>query len=102
MCPETPEEDLVAWLERTEEALGYDETIDALQRGLMETLGISSNAQLDGLRHAAGLEDTLADHGIHAVLVEYSWGRDLRYGVQGLPGLWGWERMQEIMSEEEE
>jgi hypothetical protein len=101
MCPETPEEDLVAWLERTEEALGYDDTIDALQRGLMKELGITTQAQLDALREASKIEDIFAEHGIHPVTAHYPWGNEPRYGIQGMPGLWGWAAVQKIMEGEE-
>ena len=98
---ETPEEDLIAWLERTEEELGFDETLTALQQGLKDTLHITTDAQLEGLRQASGLETGLAEHGIHAVTVTYPWGKELRYGIQGMPGLWGYASVQQIREGED-
>jgi hypothetical protein len=69
---------------------------------LRKEFGRDFPARVEALWSAIGTSDTLADFGIHAVTVRYPWGAELRYGVQGLPGLWGWTVVQEIMSAEGE
>jgi len=43
----------------------------------------------------------MSEHGIHGVTIHYPWGVEVRYGIQGLPGLWGLDKVREIMEEEE-
>jgi hypothetical protein len=102
MCPETPEEDLVAWLERMEVPMDKQLDIKTFKDWLTDQIGIPTDAQVEGLWSAIGTSDTLADHGIYFVGVRENWGTNPRYAIQGLPGLWGWERVQEIMAEETE
>jgi len=40
--------------------------------------------------------EELAPKGVRPVVVEYKWGRVLRWAIRGYPGLWGTERMIEI------
>lgn len=100
MCPETPEEDLIAWLERCEIPIEDQTNIDSFRTYLKDELGITKDTQVEALWSAAKGEDTLAEHGIHAVKITYPWGVEIRYGVQGMAGLWGWAAVSEIMEEE--
>ena len=43
----------------------------------------------------------LAERGIRGIIIEYPWGTQVRYGIQGMPGLWGWESVQRIREAEE-
>lgn len=40
--------------------------------------------------------ETFPLYGVRPLTVEYPWGEETRFGIKGFPGLWGWERMQEI------
>ena len=76
-------------------------SIATLQEYLRDEFGITGDLQIEALWGATGVKDLYSEHGVRAVLVTYPWGQELRYGVQGMPGLWGWESVQEIMEGEE-
>jgi hypothetical protein len=102
MCPKAQEEKYQEWLERLEIPIDKAADIETLRNYLKGEFGITTDAQVQALWDTLDIKDTLAEHGIHAVMVTYPWGKDLRYGVQGMPGLWGFEAVQTIMEEEEE
>lgn len=100
MSLKTPEERYQEWLERLEipieETAEYEKFQDYLRRELE-----LSDTQIEALWGATETRyDVLAGHGIRPVTIVYPWGREVRYGIQGLPGLWGFERMREILGEE--
>ena len=68
---------------------------------LEEEIGIKGGS----LDIAAGVYERdlirLAEHGIRGIIIEYPWGRQIRYGIQGMPGLWGWASVQRIREAEE-
>jgi hypothetical protein len=100
MSPRSPEERYQEWLERMEIPIENQTNIEALKEYLAGQLIEPSDAQVQALWSATGIKDTLADFGIHAVIVHFTTGNQLRYGIQGLAGLWGWEAVQTIMAEE--
>lgn len=95
------EEDYAGWLGRLD--VDVEDTVDkeTFQKYLAEELGIDLPQQVDALWSAQQHETTFEEHGIHTVTVTYPWGRELRYGVQGMAGLWRWESVQKIRAEEE-
>jgi hypothetical protein len=46
-------------------------------------------------------ETLLGLHGIRGLTIPYPWGREVRYGIQGLAGLFGWAVVQLIREAEE-
>jgi len=75
--------------------------ITRFQDYLREQFGITEPTRVEALWGATETESTLAEAGIRAVRIEYPWGWQVRFGVQGMPGLWGWESIRTIMIEEE-
>lgn len=102
MSPRSPEERYQEWLDRMEIPLEQQTDIETMQRYLKDEFGITGEAQIGALWSAVEKADILGEHGIHSVTVTYPWGRELRFGIQGLSGLWGWAAVQQIMEEEEE
>ena len=98
----TPDEKIADWLQRMDIPVEDRASIKAFKKYLEEEFSFYTDAQREALLGAFKADTTLEEHGINAVIVPYPWGKELRYGVQGMPGLWGWEAVQEIMSEEEE
>ena len=96
MSPKGPEERYQEWLDRLEIPIENTTDISALQTYLKEEFGITGDAQVAAIWDTLGVSTDYSGHGIHAVTVTYPWGKELRYGVQGMPGLWGWEAIQEI------
>ena len=96
MSPKGPEERYQEWLDRLEIPIENTTDISALQTYLKEEFGITGDAQVAAIWDTLGVSTDYSAHGIHAVTVTYPWGKELRYGVQGMPGLWGWEAIQEI------
>lgn len=101
MSPKSSEEKYQEWLERLEIPVEETTSIERLKEHLRDEFGITGDLQVEALWSATGMSADLAEHGIRAILITYPWGRELRYGVQGMPGLWGWASIQEIMEEEE-
>jgi hypothetical protein len=89
------------WLERLEIPLEDLADIESMKTYLKDEFGIDGERQIEALWDTARLSVNYSDMGINTVIVTYPWGRELRYGVQGIPGLWGWESIQEIVSAEE-
>ena len=91
MSLKSQEERYQEWLTRLEIPLEETTTVEKLQTYLRDELGMSA-AQIDALVEATSFSTTnLAEAGIHPVIIEYPWGREVRYGVEGHPGLWGYE-----------
>jgi hypothetical protein len=105
----TTDEEIEEWLGRLEEteALPSDyETFQRMLKGELQmpdgsTVNYNEN-QVDALWAAKGVEQNLADMGIHGINIHYPWGVERRYGVQGMSGLWGWESVQTIIAGEQE
>lgn len=102
MSPETSDERYQEWLERMEIPLDQQTDIESMKTYLKDEFNITGEAQVQALWSAVDIQDRLAELGIHAVTVQYPWGAQLRYGVQGMSGLWGWDSVQQIMEAEEE
>jgi hypothetical protein len=100
MSPKSPEERYQEWLDRMEIPIEQQTDIDTLRKYLKDEFGITGDAQVAALWDTIGVSDLLSEYGIHAVTVTYPWGRELRYGVQGLAGLWGWAAVQGIIAAE--
>lgn len=96
---QTREERYQEWLERMEIPVYCQEDIETFKEYLREEFGITRESQIEALWSAVDIERTLRDYGIRPVLVEYPWGEELRYGVKGKPGLWGWRSVREMMEE---
>jgi len=89
------EERYQEWLERLEIPIEETAEIERLQTYLKEEFGFTE-AQIDAIIGASEFRYTdLAEAGIHPVIVVYPWGREVRYGVAGQPGLWGYEAAKE-------
>jgi len=97
------EERYLEWLERLEVPIEDTVSIEALQEYLKDMLGFyPTSGQLDALWGGTTFEqDILAPIGIRAVYVIYPWGSEIRFGVKGRPGLWGWESVLGFVEEEE-
>lgn len=73
---------------------------DTFLKYLAEELGIKNMDFADSLWEASGTSTSWAEHGIRGVPITYPWGREVRYGVQGMPGLWSWASVKEIEASE--
>jgi len=96
------QEEYEEWLGRVEEKEELSDQWDLFQSTLRSELYDYNDAQIEKLWELKGVKQDYAEHGIYGINIEYPWGTERRYGVQGMPGLWGWERVQEIMAEEVE
>jgi hypothetical protein len=74
---------------------------DRFTKYLAEELGITNLDFQESLWSEVDTSFLMSEHGIKGVTITYPWGVEVRYGIQGLPGLWGLERVREIMEEEE-
>lgn len=68
---------------------------------LAEELGITNADFQDSLWEETDTLSRMAEYGIHGLPITYPWGVEVRYGVQGMPGLWSLESVREIMEGEE-
>lgn len=94
------QEEYEAWLGRLDIPIEQEEDIETLRGYLSEEFGITLDAQVEALWSAVETKWDLGEAGIRGITITYPWGRERRYGVQGLPGLWGWDRIREIMTQE--
>lgn len=101
MSPKAADERYQEWLDRLEIPVENTTDIETLKNYLKDEFGITGDAQVEALWSATGVTEVYAAAGIRAVTVTYPWGKELRYGVQGMPGLWSWASVQEIMAAEE-
>lgn len=102
------QEEYEEWLGRLEEEAplpdDYETFVKVLSGELRMPDGSTLNyndAQIETLWELKQGDVEYDEHGVTAVLVRYPWGAEMRYGIQGLSGLFGWERLQEIRAEEE-
>jgi len=95
------EEEYEEWLGRLDIPIEAQADKETLRQYLRDELGITYDAQVDALWDATGKHIDLEEMGIRAVRIEYPWGVEIRYGIQGLPGLWGYDAVKQIMEEEE-
>lgn len=96
------EERYQEWLERLEIPIEETATVARLTDYLFDTLGYS-DLQIDAIVDAVDFRDIeLADVGIHPFTIEFPWGKQIRYGIEGLPGAWGFTRMREIYERRKE
>ena len=77
------------------------ERIEQISDNLVSDLGLYTRKQADAIISGIPISLSLEEHGVHRVLVTYPWGLETRYGVQGMPGLWGYESVRQIMEAEE-
>lgn len=96
-----PEEAYEEWLGRMDINLEDYDTIEQLKDRLTAEIGEPTDAQLEMLWAQKPRTEVYSEHGIRAITIEYPWGTELRYGIQGMPGLWGWSAVQEIREGEE-
>ena len=89
------------WLRAVEVPVEDTATRERYLTYLEEELGLKGGS-LDIARYTYERDiTTLAEHGIRAVPIKYRWGKTVRYGVQGISGLWGWASVQRIREAEE-
>lgn len=102
MPPISSDERYQEWLSRLEVPVEATTDIETLKDYLKDELGITGDAQVAALWDATGTKDMLAEFGISPVTVDYVTRgfKELRYAVQGMPGLWGWESVQTIIAAE--
>jgi hypothetical protein len=67
---------------------------------LSEELGITNPDFQESLWAETDRVSRMAYYGIKGTPVKYPWGVEVRYGVQGMPGLWSLKSVQEIGEEE--
>lgn len=100
------DEEYEEWLGRLEEeeALPTDwSEFQSVLRGELTWTGGQrldyNDTQIAALWEFKGGQPPYAEFGVKQVIVHYPWGTELRYGIQGMPGLWGWETAREVMVE---
>ena len=98
----TPQEEIEIFLARLEEEEQAPPYIEDFKIWLGQQIGVATPAQEEALWEAKKSQISEEEHGIRPVIVTYiSRGtRELRYAVQGLAGLWGFESIQEIREAE--
>jgi len=101
MSPKSSDEKYQEWLDRLEIPVENQVDIETLKDYLKDEFGITGDLQVEALWSATEVSADMMEHGIHAVTITYPWGKELRYGVQGMSGLWGFARVQEIRAGEE-
>lgn len=104
---ETTDEEIEEWLGRLEEKSplpeNYDDFVRILRGEIEAATGVTydfNDTQIQLLWDAKGSEVVYSEHGIHGVIIHYPWGVEIRYGIKGKAGLWGWESVQEFGREE--
>ena len=89
------------WLRAKEVPVEDTATRERYLTYLEEELGLRGGS-LDVARYTYERDRAkLSEYRIRGLLVRYPWGTQVRYGVQGLPGLWSWESVQRIREAEE-
>lgn len=101
------DEELEEILGRLDIPLEAQEDQETLRDYLRETLNPTSDKQIAAFDHIVervwegiGRTANMELIGIRRITIEYPWGIEVRYGVQGLPGLWGWARVRQIIEAE--
>ena len=94
------EEKYMEWLERLEVPIEETVSINRFQDYLNNLIN-PTEAMLDALWGALEQKyEELAPEGVRALTIEYPWGSQVRYVIEGHPGLWGYAGMMEVMAEE--
>ena len=88
------EERYIAWLERLEIPTEVTTDYERFSEYLVAEFDFEES-QIDALWETLEFEmEELYSRGIRPVLVEYPWGSQLRFAIQGRRGLFGWERVK--------
>jgi hypothetical protein len=95
------QEEYEEWLGRIEEEEPLSEDRELFQETLRSELYGLNDEQIEALWGVKQLQTDYSEHGIRALIVRYPWGSEIRYGIQGVSGLWGWESVQAFREEEE-
>jgi hypothetical protein len=95
------EEQYEEWLGRLDIPIEAQRDIETLRGYLRDELGITTDAQVEALWSATGVTAEYGEYGIRQVRVDYPWGVEVRYGIQGMPGLWGWAAVQQLRAGED-
>jgi len=101
MCPKKTSEEYEDTLARLDIPVDAQIDKDTFLKYLADELGIKNMDFADSLWEASDTVSDWAEHGIRGVTITYPWGREVRYGVQGMPGLWSWESVKAIEAGEE-
>jgi len=96
----TPEEDILGLLDRLESDYTQARTLEECRNMLKAELGYDRPVLAEAIWSALPTKTTQAEMGIRGVNVKYPWGWEHRYGIQGIPGLWGWAAVSELMEAE--
>lgn len=100
MSLKTTEERYQEWLERLEIPIEETAVYEQFQKYLRDELEFN-DAQIDALWEATHYRyEDLAEIGISPITYTYKTGprageREVRYGIAGVPGLWGYRAMKE-------
>jgi len=86
---------------RWEKILTKSDFEEELTRVLLEVGRTPTLKQIEEFWEAAGIKQLEEEHGIRVVEVTYPWGEEIRFAIQGLPGLWGRWAVEKIREEEE-
>jgi hypothetical protein len=95
------QEEYEEWLGRLEEEEPLPDQWDLFQATLKGELYGFNDTQIEKLWELKGVEADYAEHGIRSLIVKYPWGSEIRYGIQGMSGLWGFDTIQELRSGED-
>ena len=101
MSPKKTDEEYGETLVRLDIDIENFADIATFKKYLSDELGITNPDFQEALWAETPRYLDYEKYDIHGVTITYPWGREVRYGVQGLPGLWGWESIIEIMASEE-
>ena len=97
----TPDEKIADWLQRMDIPVEDRATIEGFKAYLEEQFNWYTDAQREALLGAFKAKTRFEEHGIRGVTMVRYGHVEVRYGIQGMPGLWGWSAVTEIMEEEE-
>jgi len=97
----TPEEDILALVDRFETDLRSARTKEELKQMLADELGREPAGLTDALWDLLPTEALYAAHGIRSIGFKHAWGTESRWGIQGMPGLWSYDVVEAIREEEE-
>ena len=102
MCPKKTSEEYEDTLVRLDIPVEAQIDKDTFLKYLAEELGIKNTDFTDSLWEASGPVSSWAEHGIRGVTINYVTRgfKEVRYGIQGMPGLWSWSSVQGIREEE--
>lgn len=101
MCPKKTSEEYEDTLVRLDIPVEAQVDRDTFIKYLAEELGITNMDFIEPLWESSDTVSSWAEHGIRGVTITYRGGREVRYGVQGMPGLWGWASVKAIEAGEE-